>query len=394
MKTRLLTLALIYSLGLGTTTAVQAQGAKRFKGGGGSDAGKSKENAKAPESGEKKAAAPKTPADLALDEFNKARTEPGAKDQARFQRVIAAGVSFVTQYPTHGQINTVVTNLAFYPDGIDRKLAEQRTSFLSFLKLDVTNGKYKDGVTDPAKTALLAVEATVADYEARQASNPENLSNLREKTDALAEAPGGGGFLTERERSYVHLLALGRAPANAEKHLNVLLNHKEKRVKDMAREELNIFEIKKEPYALTFTALDGKPFDLSQLRGKVVALYFWSSTNKGSVDRLDQLKQIQSVYRKKGFEVVTVSYDKEEDREKLLKSVKENRVTFPVYFDGKQAKNAFSPKLNVYSVPRLYVFDQKGILQTTIQGSPVGRLQPDLPQNQLEGMVKKLLGIK
>jgi cytochrome oxidase Cu insertion factor (SCO1/SenC/PrrC family) len=162
----------------------------------------------------------------------------------------------------------------------------------------------------------------------------------------------------------------------------------------MAREELNIFEIKKEPYALAFTALDGKPFDMAQLRGKVVALYFWSSTNKGSVDRLDQLKQIQSDYRKKGFEVVTVSYDKEEDREKLLKSVKENRVTFPVYFDGKQAKNAFSPKLNVYSVPRLYVFDQKGILQTTIQGSPVGRLQPDLPQNQLEGMVKKLLGIK
>jgi hypothetical protein len=40
------------------------------------------------------------------------------------------------------------------------------------------------------------------------------------------------------------------------------------------------------------------------------------------------------------------------------------------------------------------VFDQKGILQTTMQGSPVGRLQADLPPNQLEGMTKRLLGIK
>jgi hypothetical protein len=39
--------------------------------------------------GDKKAPAPKTPADLAYDEFNKVRTEKGARmDQPRFQRVI------------------------------------------------------------------------------------------------------------------------------------------------------------------------------------------------------------------------------------------------------------------------------------------------------------------
>lgn len=375
MNKSLLTLALLCSLVSGGATLAQAQ---------------------APKASAAKAPPAKTPADLAYDQFNKVRSEPGAKDQARFQRIIAAGVGFLVQYPTHGQVNTVVTNLAFYPGAMDRKTqAELRTSYLSFLKLDVTNAKYKDGVTDPAKAALAGVDAAIADFETRESSSRENLANLREKIDALAETPGGGRFLVDRERSYVHLLALSQpVPTNAERHLNALLKHKEKGVKDMAREELNIFEIKKAPYALSFTALDGKPVDLAQLRGKVVALYFWSSTNKGSVDRFASLQQIHSVYKKKGFEVVTVSYDKEEDRAKLMKSVKDNRIAFPVYFDGKQAKNAFSPKLNVYSVPRLYVFDQKGILQTTIQGSPVGRLQPDLPQNQLEGMVKRLLGIK
>jgi hypothetical protein len=69
-------------------------------------------------------------------------------------------------------------------------------------------------------------------------------------------------------------------------------------------------------------------------------------------------------------------------------------VTWPVYFDGNAAKNDFSPKLNATGVPRLYVFDQKGMLQTIPQGTPVSFLSPNVPLNQLEGLLKKLLSIK
>ena len=85
----------------------------------------------------------------------------------------------------------------------------------------------------------------------------------------------------------------------------------------MAREELNIVEVKKEPYALKFTGLDGKEVDFAQLRGKVVALYFWSTTNKASTDRIEPLKQLLSTYKKRGFEIVSVCYDKAEDRAKV-----------------------------------------------------------------------------
>ena len=162
----------------------------------------------------------------------------------------------------------------------------------------------------------------------------------------------------------------------------------------MAREEMNFVELRKQPYNLKFTGLDGKEVDFAQLRGKVVAVYFWSTTNKTSVDRLDGLKQIHSTYRKRGLEFVSVSLDKEEDREKVAKFVKEKRITWPVYFDGKGTKSELATKLNITGVPRLIVFDQKGLLQTTLQGSPVARLQADLPVNQLEGMTKKLLAIK
>lgn len=341
--------------------------------------------------GGKSTAPAKTPADLAFDNFNKARGAGGAKDQAFFQKVINAGMSYLAQYPTHGRVNEVVNNLAFFAlYSIDKKQAAARTSYVSLLKLEIANLRYKDGVTDDTKAALAALDAAVADFEVREAFNRDNLASLREKIDAVAEAPGGGRFLVERERSYVHILALG-TPARVEQHLTALLKHKDKGVAGMARTELNLVEVKKQPLALSFTGIDGKPVDIAQLRGKVIALYFWSSTNKGSVGNFEALKQLYANYKKRGLEIVTVSYDKAEDREKLAAAIKEQRLAWPVHYDGKGAKADFAAKLNITGVPALLVLDQKGMLQSTMQGTT---LTVNLPVNQLEGQVKRLLGIK
>ena len=187
---------------------------------------------------EKKAPAPKSAADRANDDFNKARTEAGAKDQARFQKVIAAGMAYIVQHPTHTQANTAVNNLAFYGNGIDKKTgAALRVSYLSNLKLEVANQKYKEGVSDNAKAAIAALEAAIADFEVREVINRDNLVAFREKIDELAALPGGNRFLVDRERSYLHLMALSAPPARAEELAKKLLEHKEKAVKDMGREE-------------------------------------------------------------------------------------------------------------------------------------------------------------
>jgi peroxiredoxin len=377
MKSRLFTLILACSLAFGGAALAQPPGKAGAKG------------------AEKKDAAPKTPADLAYDAFNKARTDKaGAMDQARFQRVINSGMAYLMEYPTHGRVNDGIRDLAFFSTNIDRKQAALRISFASLLKLEITNYRYKEGVGEPAKLVLAALDAAVADNDVREAFNQDNLNTLREKIDTLTQIPGGARFLVERERSYAHVLLIGANIARAEAHLKKLLEHPEKPVVAMAREELNIVEAKKEPSALKFTALDGKEVDLAQLRGKVVAMYFWSAGSKPSTDRFESLKQIYSTYRKRNFEVVTVSYDKPEDRPKLEKFMKDNKIAWPVYFDGKGAKNDFSSKLNATGVPRLYIFDQKGLLQTTLAGAPVARVTADFPQNQLEGKVKQLLGIK
>lgn len=376
MKSRLLTLALVCSLGLCGSAIAQAP-----KPG---DKG-----------GEKKAPPPKTPADLAFDAFNKVRTEAGGKlDQARFKRLIDAGISYLSQHPTHQRVNEVIRELSFFALTIDSKQPALRTSFSSNLKLEVTNAKYKEGMSDAAKAVIAALDAAVADCDARMAYSGDNMTTLREKIDALAETPGGARFLPDRERSYAHIFMVNSNAQRAEAHLKKLLEHKEKPVATMAQEELNIVDARKEPTTLKLKGLDGKEVDLAQLRGKVVGLYFWSSANKGSVDRMEALKQLHSDYRKRGFELVTVSYDKEEDRAKLEKAIKDNRLAWPVHFDGKGAKSDFGTKLNVSGVPRFYLFDQKGILQVTLSEERVARVTPDFPARQIEPRVKQLLGVK
>lgn len=346
-----------------------------------------------PKAGEKKAAPVKTPGDLAFDEFNKVRNDPAGKpDQARFQKVIAAGLGYLTEFPTHGRVNDAVRDLAYFGMTMREKTtAPYRPMFVAQLKYEVINARGKEGLSNDAKAAIAAVDAAACDFEAREAMSRPNLDTLREKIDTLASMPGAGRYLAERERSYAHIQTVAGAPARAEESLKKLLEHPERGVANMARSELNILELRKTPLELKFTTIDGKEVDFAQLRGKVVALYFWNSTNATSVKNFDFILQAHTTYRKKGFEVVTVSYDKAEDREKVTKFMKENRMVWPVYFDGKGAKNDFSPKLNADRAPMLMVFDQKGIVQVAFQNT---RLTHDLPANQLEPQVKKLLGIK
>src|SRR5581483_1446202 len=73
-------------------------------------------------SGDKKSSAPKSAGDLAFDEYEKVRLDRTAKpDQARFQKVIASGLGFLAQYPTHGRASEVVRTLG----GFGGSLAEK-----------------------------------------------------------------------------------------------------------------------------------------------------------------------------------------------------------------------------------------------------------------------------
>jgi peroxiredoxin len=328
--------------------------------------------------------AEKGPADVAFDEFRKQFEQAAAKpDQTHFRALVTAAFVFVEKYPTQRRTPDVLKALSTFGEKLNPKTqAAIRAAWLAQLKYEILSEKTSDRLDDDGRAAVASLDASVADYDVRLAPNRETLANFRGKIDTLAEMPGGARFLQAHEVSYVEILERMN-PAAAEAHLQKLTSHTDRNIATIARDELNVLELRKAPYELKFTALDGKECDLAQLRGKVVALVFWATTNQTSTRELLALRETYSELRKRGFEIVTVSYDKPEQRDAVAKFVMDNKVTWPVYFDGKGDKNEFGGKLNVRRLPAVALFDKKGILAGT-----------GLRANEVRPGVAQLLGVK
>ena len=317
----------------------------------------------------------KSPADVASDEFFQLREDRAAKPgPERFQKLIASGVGFITQHPTHRRASAAIASLATFGMTMrDKNQAALRASWLPALKFELVNQRYNEKLDDDAKAAVAALESAVAGMEARETFSRDTAAVYRTKIDALAAMPAGGRFLFDQEREYLELLTLG-SPKLAEAQAQILADQTDKKFAMLGKDQLSLAEIRKQPYELKFTSIDGRPVDVGQLRGKVVLLTFWSAANEGSIKEQMALRDAVAEYRKQ-VEIVGVAYDKAEDREKVLKAIKANGLTWPHHFEGKGSDVGFGEKLAVRNVPTLVLFDQKGML---VGQGRVGQLAPEL----------------
>ena len=334
--------------------------------------------------GAPKGAPQKSPADVAADAFFAARDQAGAKlGQAHFKNVISLGFAYLAAFPTHGRANSVINGLAKYGETMrDKAQVAFRGAWTSQLKFELLDQRGNEKLNDDGRAAFAALEAAVAGFEVREQFNRDNQDAYRQKIDDLAALPAGGRFLQAQEQGYLELLKMTK-PAAAEARAKELLEHPNKGVAGMAKDELTMMDAKKQPFDLKFTAMDGKEVDFEKLRGKAVLLYFWASTNRGSTGNLEGLDRVLADYRKRGFEIVGVCVDKAADKQKAVDVMKEKFIKWPQYFDGLEYKNAFAPKLNVRSVPATFLFDQKGMLVAN-----------GFPAKDVELYIKKLLNIK
>ncbi len=65
------------------------------------------------------------------------------------------------------------------------------------------------------------------------------------------------------------------------------------------------------PLQLKGTTLQDKPFDLADLKDKVVLIDFWATWCPHCVDEIPLMKKCYEAYRSKGFEIVGISADEE-----------------------------------------------------------------------------------
>ncbi|MFM8334855.1 MAG: TlpA family protein disulfide reductase, partial [Opitutaceae bacterium] len=255
-----------------------------------------------------------------------------------------------------------------------------------------------DAQREPASFALFAAESR----------------RLRARLKAGEDKDGRTSWLTLLKAFEVHATRYAgqaRLPMEAENFLRAwkeavpgsyeegwerLQSSTDAGIRQAAAEKIQTARRMAKPLELAFTAVDGRPVDLKNLRGKVVLIDFWATWCGPCIAELPNVKRVYADYHDKGFEVIGISLENgrllpgdtpEQTAAKLAAAKKvltdftaKEKMPWPQHFDGKYWKNEFAVQFSIGSIPAMFLLDQEGRVVSTNARGPL-----------LEQEVKRLL---
>ena len=118
--------------------------------------------------------------------------------------------------------------------------------------------------------------------------------------------------------------------------------------------------------ALKVALLDGQPFDLSALRGKVVIVNFWATWCPPCSAEMPQLDTFYKQYHLQGVEMIALSSEHSHARRDVRKTME--KYTFPAAMLCDAKANGFG---DPDDLPDTYVIDTNGVIQAKfLAGKP------------------------
>ncbi len=107
----------------------------------------------------------------------------------------------------------------------------------------------------------------------------------------------------------------------------------------------------------------GKTLSLTDLRGKVIVLDFWSTTCPPCIREIDELDAIQREFESQGVVVIGVAAGGETVAE-IIQFRKRKRVEYSQIVDSGETATAY----RAFSLPTLYIIDRQGRVAASHRG--------------------------
>jgi len=122
----------------------------------------------------------------------------------------------------------------------------------------------------------------------------------------------------------------------------------------MARLESD--DAKRENADFTLTDMQGQPWHLADLKGKVVLVNFWATWCPPCRKEMPDLQALYDKYKDQGFVVLAIS---DEEAAKVTPFLAERKISYPVLLDpGRKVNGSFV----VEGIPKSFVYNREGKL--------------------------------
>jgi thiol-disulfide isomerase/thioredoxin len=196
----------------------------------------------------------------------------------------------------------------------------------------------------------------------------------RATLDRLAARVPESRILGAFEGHYADFL-LEQSSEEGERFLQRLTSSRNAQVAGMAKGKLNVLALARGPLELSFTAADGRSVDVAKLRGKVVIIDFWATWCVPCLKEFPNTKAAYEAYKAHGVEMLAISFDhapkdpakptkSDRTREQFLADAARLGMDWPQYYDGLGWDCALGRQFNIVSIPRVWVLNKEGVLQT------------------------------
>jgi thiol-disulfide isomerase/thioredoxin len=114
------------------------------------------------------------------------------------------------------------------------------------------------------------------------------------------------------------------------------------------------------------TLMDGKPFSLSNMRGKVVLVNFWASWCEPCREEMPVIEAYLKKNKAKGFEVLAITVDKQADMEVAQQIMRHYAFLF-----AEKKQIDYADYGRIWRIPSSFIIDKQGILRKNgLTGDP------------------------